>query len=65
MTSLMVSLVGPPAMISGELRPARKGAAVATDSCAGVWLAGGATQFKITKATAGTFSLLQVLLGRC
>ena len=31
---------GPPATIRCESRQARKGATVATDSCAGVWLAG-------------------------
>jgi len=39
-TCLVVSLVGPLAMIGCEPRQARKGAAVAADSCAGVWLAG-------------------------
>ncbi len=37
----MVSLVGPLAMTGCEPRQARKGAAVVTDACAGVWLAGG------------------------
>src|SRR5690625_5536643 len=32
--------VGPLAMIGSEPRQARKGAAVAADSCAGVWLTG-------------------------
>jgi hypothetical protein len=31
-------LLGPFAMIGRKLRQARKGATVATDSCAGVWL---------------------------
>lgn len=31
---------GPLAMIAGELGQARKGAAVASDSCAGMWLIG-------------------------
>lgn len=35
----MVSLVGPRAMISYELRQAWKGATVVADSCAVVWLA--------------------------
>ena len=35
----MVSRVGPLAMILCQPRQARKGAAVAADSCAGVWLA--------------------------
>ena len=35
----MVTLVGPPAMISYEPRQARKGATVVTDSCAEVRLA--------------------------
>ncbi|GAB3100296.1 hypothetical protein GCM10027217_19460 [Pseudomaricurvus hydrocarbonicus] len=34
----MVALSGPLAMISCELRQARKGATVAVSSCAGVWL---------------------------
>jgi hypothetical protein len=38
--SFMVSLVGPLAMTSYEPRQARKGAAVITHACAGVWLAG-------------------------
>ena len=32
--------IGPPAMINCELRQARKGATVAIDSCAGMWLVG-------------------------
>ena len=40
---LMVGRVGPPATISCEPRQARKGAAAATDSGAGVWLARSAT----------------------
>lgn len=36
----MVDPVGPPAMISCQPRQARKGATVAVTSCAGVWLAG-------------------------
>jgi hypothetical protein len=39
----MVSLAGPRAMIRCKPRQARKGATVAADSCAVVWLAGGAT----------------------
>ena len=34
----MVALIGPLAMIDGELRQAWKGATVTIDSCAGVWL---------------------------
>ncbi len=41
---LTASLVGPRAMIRCKSRQARKGATVATDSCAVVWLAGGATR---------------------
>ncbi len=37
----MVSLVGPLAMSGCKPRQARKGAAVAANACAGVWLAGG------------------------
>lgn len=37
--SSMVSRVGPLATIPCKPRQARKGATVATDSCAGVWLA--------------------------
>jgi len=32
--------IGPPATIGCELRQARKGATVAIDSCAGMWLVG-------------------------
>ena len=41
----MVACVGPLATIDRELSQARKGAAVAVDSGAGVWLAQVATQF--------------------
>ena len=41
----MVAPVGPLATIDRELRQARKGATVAIDSCAGVWLVGGASSF--------------------
>lgn len=40
---LMVSLAGPLAMIGCEPRQAWKGATVIADSCAVVWLAGGAS----------------------
>jgi len=43
-TCLVVSLVGPLAMIGCEPRQARKGAAVTADSCAGVWLARGTSK---------------------
>ena len=36
----MVASTGPLATIDGKLRQARKGATVAIDSCAGVWLVG-------------------------
>ena len=36
----MVAPAGPLATIDGKLRQARKGATVAIDSCAGVWLVG-------------------------
>jgi len=39
----MVIPVGPPAMLDGKPRQARKGATVVIDACAGVWLAGVAT----------------------
>ncbi len=39
--------IGPPAMINCELRQARKGATVAIDSCAGMWLVGPPPNFKI------------------
>ena len=42
-SGFMVSLAGPRAMIRRKPRQARKGATVAADSCAVVWLAGGAT----------------------
>ena len=42
---LMVTLIGPLAMIDGKPRQARKGATVAVDSCAGVWLIWVATHF--------------------
>ena len=38
--NVMVASTGPFAMIDGKLRQARKGATVAVDSCAGVWLVG-------------------------
>jgi hypothetical protein len=44
----MVVRVGPPATIGCEPRQARKGAAVVTDSGAGVWLAWAATLFAST-----------------
>jgi len=40
----MVALAGPLAMIDSKLRQARKGATVAIDSCAGMWLVRVATQ---------------------
>ncbi|MET4694762.1 hypothetical protein V5J35_000374 [Endozoicomonas sp. NE40] len=43
----MVDPVGPPAMISCKLRQARKGATVAVTSCAGVWLAGFASNLEL------------------
>ncbi len=42
--TLMVSLVGPRAMIRYKPRQARKGATVVADSCAVVWLTRAATQ---------------------
>ena len=39
----MAGPVGPPAMNNCKLRQARKGATVAVNSCAGVWLAGNVT----------------------
>ena len=41
----MVASTGPLATIDGKLRQARKGATVAIDSCAGVWLVGVHHQF--------------------
>ena len=41
---VMVVLIGPFAMIDGKLRQARKGATVAVDSCAEVWLVWVATR---------------------
>ncbi len=43
----MVALIGPSAMIDGKFRQARKGATVAVDSCAGVWLVWAATNFLV------------------
>jgi len=40
MRLVMVGPVGPLAIISCELRQARKGATVTAKLCAGVWLAG-------------------------
>ena len=42
-SGFMVALAGPPAAIRCEPRQARKGAAAAADSSAGVWRAGAAT----------------------
>ena len=39
----MATIIGPLAVVSGEPRQARKGAAAATDPGAGVWLVGVAT----------------------
>ena len=41
----MVASTGPLATIDSKLRQARKGATVAVDSCAGVWLVGVHHQF--------------------
>jgi len=46
----MVAPIGPLAIISCELRQARKGATVAVTLCAGVWLIGVATQFLFAKS---------------
>lgn len=43
LSGFMVSLAGPRAMIRCKPRQARKGATVAADACAVVWLAGDAT----------------------
>jgi len=40
----MATSIGPSAMIHCKFRQAWKGATVAVDSCAGVWLVGVATQ---------------------
>ena len=43
----MVASTGPLATIDSKLRQARKGATVAVDSCAGVWLVGVHHQFVV------------------
>ena len=43
----MVALIGPPATIDGKLRQARKGATVAIELCAGVWLVWAASNFLV------------------
>ena len=47
---LLVTLVGPHAMISYKPRQARKGATVVADSCAAVWLARAASNHILTRA---------------
>ena len=43
----MATRIGPLAVVGGEPRQARKGAAAATDPGAGVWLVGVATLFPV------------------
>lgn len=47
--AFMVALIGPLAMIDGELRQAWKGATVTIDSCAGVWLVWVATLMALAR----------------